>query len=185
MAKDPKPKGRPTDYDISYVARAEHYALLGATNDMMAKFFDVAPSTISLWMKIHPAFSEAIKMNRADADGNVVKALYKRAQGYTTKEVSFEKIGSKEEAMEINPAGEIDLTDENIFKIKTTVKEMPPDVAAAFIWLKNRQPELWRDKKQVEANHTGLNFNFNFKSGTKNEPLKDPDAPEQIDESNA
>src|SRR4029077_14811601 len=26
----------------------------------------------------------------------------------------------------------------------------PPDVAAAFIWLKNRDPERWRDSQQVE-----------------------------------
>ena len=30
------------------------------------------------------------------------------------------------------------------------VEHCPPDVAAAFIWLKNRDPERWRDAQQVE-----------------------------------
>ena len=28
-------------------------------------------------------------------------------------------------------------------------EHFPPDTAAAFIWLKNRQPHRWRDKKEV------------------------------------
>ena len=30
------------------------------------------------------------------------------------------------------------------------VEHCPPDVGAAFIWLKNRDPERWRDAQQVE-----------------------------------
>lgn len=30
-------------------------------------------------------------------------------------------------------------------------KALNGDTAAAFIWLKNRRPDLWRDKKEVEA----------------------------------
>ena len=30
------------------------------------------------------------------------------------------------------------------------VEHCPPDVGAAFIWLKNRSPERWRDVQNVE-----------------------------------
>jgi hypothetical protein len=30
------------------------------------------------------------------------------------------------------------------------VEHLPPDVGAAFIWLKNRDPEHWRDVQNVE-----------------------------------
>jgi hypothetical protein len=30
------------------------------------------------------------------------------------------------------------------------VQHCPPDVGAAFIWLKNRDPERWRDQQQIE-----------------------------------
>ena len=30
------------------------------------------------------------------------------------------------------------------------MEHLPPDVGAAFIWLKNHDPERWRDTQQVE-----------------------------------
>jgi hypothetical protein len=30
------------------------------------------------------------------------------------------------------------------------VEHCPPNVGAAFIWLKNRDPERWRDSQQIE-----------------------------------
>ena len=38
----------------------------------------------------------------------------------------------------------------------TYEEHFPPDTAAAFIWLKNRQPHRWRDKKEVHetGDHT-------------------------------
>ena len=32
------------------------------------------------------------------------------------------------------------------------IEHYPPDTTAAIFWLKNRQPEKWRDKKEVDAN---------------------------------
>ena len=31
---------------------------------------------------------------------------------------------------------------------------MPSDTTAAIFWLKNRQPQLWRDRKELDANVT-------------------------------
>ena len=35
---------------------------------------------------------------------------------------------------------------------KEYIEHYPPDTTAAIFWLKNRQPEKWRDKKEVDAN---------------------------------
>jgi len=32
--------------------------------------------------------------------------------------------------------------------VTEVTKHYPPDTAAAFIWLKNRRPDLWRDKQE-------------------------------------
>jgi hypothetical protein len=32
------------------------------------------------------------------------------------------------------------------------MKHYPPDTGACFIWLKNRDPENWRDKQDIELN---------------------------------
>jgi hypothetical protein len=38
-----------------------------------------------------------------------------------------------------------------------TVEHYPPDTTACIFWLKNRQPEIWRDKVEGQHLHT---FNF-------------------------
>lgn len=166
------PGGRPTDYREEYVEQAFNYALLGATNDQMAEFFGVAKSTFALWFKKSTEFSEAIKKGRHDADAQVVKSLYKRATGYTCREVTYEKIGSKEEAMEISREGEIEEVTEDMYKLKVTVKEIAPDPVSTFFWLKNRRPEIWRDKKEIDANLKG-DVVFKLINNADNDPLPD------------
>ena len=38
--------------------------------------------------------------------------------------------------------------------ITPTVKHYPPDTQAASLWLRNRQPQLWRDKTEVAVDAT-------------------------------
>lgn len=170
-----KPTGRPTDYRQEYDEQAFNYALLGATNDQMAEFFGVAKSTFALWFKKSTTFSESIKRGRHDADAQVVKSLYKRATGYTCREVTYEKIGSKEEALEISLQGEIEEVTEDMHKIKVTEKHIAPDPVSTFFWLKNRRPAQWRDKKDIDANVNG-NIVFKLITDGDNDPL-----PEQGD----
>lgn len=35
---------------------------------------------------------------------------------------------------------------------KEYIEHYPPDTTAAIFWLKNRQPEKWRDRKEIDAN---------------------------------
>ena len=44
---------------------------------------------------------------------------------------------------------------------KEITKEVPPDTTALIFWLKNRQPQKWRDKQQVEHS-TDTDFVFNI-----------------------
>lgn len=125
------PGGRPTKYKPEYAHQAQQHCMLGSDNERLAKLFGVCDATIYNWMREHPEFLEAIKKGREDADNAVAISLFKRATGYSHPE---EKI--------FQHNGEI---------IKTqTRKHYPPDTAAAFIWLKNRCPELWKDRKDNE-----------------------------------
>ncbi len=124
---DTKKNGRPDKYKPEYDKMAYNYCLLGATNEDLAKYFEVVVSTITAWINRHESFSSALKNGRANADANVSKSLYRRAIGYSHKE---EKIFCSE--------GEI-------IRAKT-IKHYPPEVVACIFWLKNRRPDLWRDK---------------------------------------
>lgn len=127
--------GRPSLYDASMNEAAEKLALLGMTDEEMAKFFGIDTSTFYEWMKTYPAFSEAVYAGKDIADANVASSLYKRATG---EHVLIEAVRKGKDG------------DHQVVKFRQFI---PADPGAALNWLKNRQPEKWRDKKEVE--HSG------------------------------
>lgn len=134
-AKKAPARGRPTLYRADYAEQARRLSLLGQTDAEMAAFFGVSERTFHGWKKSHPDFLQSIKEGKADADAKVAEGLYSRAVGYSHPDVHIS-----------NYQGEITVT--NI------VKHYPPDTAAAFIWLKNRQPDKWRDRIEHQADVT-------------------------------
>ena len=121
---------RPTDYRQEYAEQARKLCLLGFTDKQLAAFFDVNESTITRWKQKYPEFRTSIKSGKVVADAQVVESLFKRAMGMEVTEV------------------EVRGNDEN--KIKRVIKKyIPPDTTAQIFWLKNRQPELWREKSTV------------------------------------
>lgn len=127
--------GRPTEYQSVYAEQAYRLMLLGFTREKLAEFFQVNESTIYRWQEKHGDFCEALRKGGAYADAEVALALYDRAKGSVEPDVHVAVI-----------EGEI---------VTTAIdKHYPPDVGAARMWLKNRQPELWRDKVEVEEKAT-------------------------------
>ena len=139
MADDSKNLGgRPTKYRPEYNLQARKLMLLGATVADLADFFEVNTDTIYEWGHEHPGFSEAIKTGRGDWDDMVEKSLARRAMGYDCLETqlfAYEGI----------------VTDE-----RTVIKHYPPETAAAIFWLKNRRPEKWRDRREVDVINTDV-----------------------------
>jgi len=121
---------RPTKYKEEFPKQAYKLCLIGATDAQLANFFEVNPDTIYEWKKVHKEFSESLKEGKSVADGEVAKSLYHRAKGYSHKNVHVS-----------NYQGEITLTE--------LTKHYPPDTTACIFWLKNRQPNLWRDKREL------------------------------------
>lgn len=109
--------------------------MLGMTNDELAQFFEVSPSTVDKWLAEIPAFSCAIKEGRQIADARVVESLYKRATGYEHADVDIRTV-----TLPAGGGSEIVQT--------PIVKHYPPDAASMIFWLKNRQPAKWRDKPE-------------------------------------
>jgi hypothetical protein len=131
--KDPKdylPDGRPTKYRKVFDELAYRFTLLGATDKELASLFGVAKSTINKWKLAHPGFSDSITRGKFVADSNVAERLYQRAMGYEHDE---EKIFQYEG----QPV-----------RVKTK-KHYPPDTQAASLWLRNRQPDKWRDRTEL------------------------------------
>lgn len=134
--------GRPTKYEPHHAAIAARVVRLGGTNEDIAAVLRVAMSTVSKWLVEHPAFSEAVKGARDEADANVERALYSRAVGYSHPDTDIRTVAVGDGCSEI---------------VQTPItKHYPPDATSMIFWLKNRQPSRWREKVQVE--HSGLDF---------------------------
>lgn len=129
-----KKRGRKSEYKIEYADQALKLCLLGATDKELAEFFSVSEQTLNKWKKDYPEFLESLKKGKSIADANVASRLYNRAIGYNCKATKF-------------AASEGKITD-----LKEYIEHYPPDTTAAIFWLKNRQPEKWRDKKEVDTN---------------------------------
>ena len=129
-----KKRGRKSEYRIEYADQALKLCLLGATDKELSEFFSVSEQTLNKWKKDYPEFLESLKKGKNIADANVASRLYNRAIGYNCKATKFATSNGK-------------ITDSKEF-----IEHYPPDTTAAIFWLKNRQPEKWRYKKEVDAN---------------------------------
>jgi len=126
--------GRPTKYKEEYAEQARKLCLKGFTDKDLAEFFEVEEKTINNWKRDQPDFLHAIKSGKQYSDDAIVNSLYHKALGYSLTE-------EKEEESEDG------------FKKVKTIKQVAGDTTAMIFWLKNRQPETWRDKQNIE--HSG------------------------------
>lgn len=132
---------RPTKYNPKYhVAWAKSLAMEGLTDTEIAKRMEVTRSTLSKWKTEYSEFAEALEIGKEPADARVEQSLFKRAVGYKYKEkkviVTMDKDGNQMPA-----------------RIETIEKEVVPDVTAQIFWLKNRRPDKFRDKQDVDINN--------------------------------
>lgn len=134
----------------------EGWARNGLTDEQIAKNLGIAVSTLNEYKKRYPEFMESLKTGKEVIDFEVENALLKRALGYKYEEVTKERVLNKE-------------TGKYKFQVtKTVTKELAGDTTAQIFWLKNRKPNEWRDKKDIE--HSG-NINNPY-AGLTTEELK-------------
>lgn len=124
--------GRPTKYKPEYPKQAAKLCALGATDAQLADFFEVNEDTITEWKNVHPEFSVSLKDAKAAFDdATVERSLLQRATGYS------------------HPAVKI-FNDEGTPLEVPYTEHYPPDPTSMIFWLKNRQPQKWRDKQEHE-----------------------------------
>ncbi len=141
--------GRPSKYKPEFNDQAKKLCLLGATDKDLADFFGVNKDTINEWKKKHKGFSDSLKESKAEADARVVRSLYQRAIGYDHTDTHFASY-----------EGEI--------ISKEHMRHFIPDVTACIFWLKNRDPENWRDVHEIVGDlNIHINEKFKGKDGHK------------------
>lgn len=132
----------------------EGWARNGLTDEQIAKNLGIAYSTLREYRERYSALSAALKRGKEVVDTEVENALLKRALGYTYEEETIEELAN------------------GSTKTKTVTKHIPGDTTAQIFWLKNRKPDVWRDKTAIE--HSGeLTTNNNPFSGLTTTELKE------------
>ena len=139
-----KHRGQPTRYSAEvHVPWGASLARRGCSDAEIAEAFGVSVRTVYNWKGAHEEFLQAIKESKSKADEAVAASLYEKACGKATRRVKKvrEVIGAD--------GGKVRLTE-------VTEETMPPDTTAMIWWLKNRQPELWRDKPAQDDTDTAV-----------------------------
>lgn len=111
--------------------KLESWARDGLTDEQIAENIGINPATLYDWKKKYTKISESLKKGKEVVDIQVENALLKRALGYSYEEVKTEETADGE-------------------KVTTITKEVIPDTTAQIFWLKNRRPDKWRDKQDME-----------------------------------
>ena len=116
--------------------KLEGWARDGLTDDQIARNMGISRSTLNKWKNDHSDISDTLKRGREVIDLQVENALLKRALGY-----EYEEVSEKYEYGE--------MTERKVAK-----KHVIPDTTAQIFWLKNRRPDKWKDKQDVQVSGT-------------------------------
>ncbi|MBA9087485.1 transcriptional regulator with XRE-family HTH domain [Fontibacillus solani] len=117
--------------------KLEAWARNGLTDEQIADNIGISRSTLSEWKKKYSDISDTLKKGKEVVDIQVENALLKRALGYEFTEKTKERMIDAE-------SGEFKL-----ITTKEVVKEVVGDTTAQIFWLKNRKPDIWRDRRDI------------------------------------
>jgi transposase-like protein len=123
----------------------EGWARDGLTDEQIAHNMGIGTSTLYKWKNEHIEIVESLKKGKEVVDRQVENALLKRALGYKYNETTYEQVAIKD--------SEGKTIGYQMTETKIVTKEVHPDTTAQIFWLKNRKPEEWRDKQNIE--HSG------------------------------
>lgn len=103
-----------------------------------AELLGIHRTTLRNWKLTHDEIRRLYQSDGQDGDEErkkqVEEALLKRAIGYTQTEIT-RQVGK----------------DGKLGVVKTVEKQVMPSTTAQIFWLKNRRPDKWRDKQDIQV----------------------------------
>lgn len=124
------PFGRPSNYRPEYALFAKELCEQGATDAEVAHILRIGRRTLYAWLARYPDFREALRLGKEPANMRVERAFYERCTGYEVSAVKiFQHLGQP-------------------VKVSYT-EHVPADPGAAFNWLCNRDPDHWRNRREL------------------------------------
>lgn len=127
------------------LVKLEAWARDGLTDEQIAHNMGIATGTLYEWKKKYSEINEALKTGKEVVDIKVENALYNKALGY---KVDLKKTFKTRHVIYDSSTGK---KIEEHERLETGFDEVyvPPDTTAQIFWLKNRKPDIWRDRKEL------------------------------------
>ena len=122
----------------------EMWARDGLTDEQIAENLDISVASFYNYKNEHLEFLESLKKGKEVADYEVENALFKKALGYNAKIKKAFKVKEVlyENGKRLKETERIEYAEDEV--------HIPADTTAQIFWLKNRKPNVWRDKQEVE-----------------------------------
>lgn len=154
------------------LVRIQGWARDGLTDKQIAYNMGISRSTLNVWRKQFPDLSDTISKGKEVVDREVENSLLKRALGTKTTDKMYRMVHKDADVLEMerrrfsnqwkldHPKASLkEVKDAAIAEIPEykriqqteNVHELPPDVNAAALWLKNRRPDVWRNSLRSDT----------------------------------
>ena len=130
--------GRATSFDFRTIPIIRGMALSGSSDKQIAEFLGISPKTFEYWAGHIPLLVGALKDGRQFANANVAKSLYRQAVGYTIPEEKIFYDSKRGRAVRVRGK-----------------KFYAPNPVPGIFWMKNKDPDNWKDTRQVEQTGSG------------------------------
>ena len=121
------------------------WARNGLTEEQIAKNCGIKRQTLYEWKKKYPDIDDTIKKNKEIVDYEVENALLKKCFGYNAKVIKnfkVKKITYNDNGRKISETEELVEKEDEV--------HVSADTTAQIFWLRNRKPNDWRDKPQIQ-----------------------------------
>lgn len=139
--------------------RLEGWARDGLSDEQIAAKMGISPSTFYVWLNKYTEISEAIKNGKAPVDYEVENTMLKTAKGHFVTVKKPMKVRTEKRLRKKDKDGNeyetgviveehIEYVDEQMY--------IPPNVTAQIFWLKNRRPDMWRDRPEMKEDSEAL-----------------------------
>lgn len=112
--------------------KIQGWARKGLSNDQIAENMGIDRATLYRWADKYSDFRDALKRTKEITVYEVEDAMFKAAKGYFVEETKT-----------------ITNKDGKTLRIETNKKWIPPNTTAQIFYLKNKDPDNWRERNDL------------------------------------
>lgn len=138
----PEPLPTPPTYRPEFAEEARKCALARASDEALARHFDIPLATLHDWIAAVPEFAQAVRTGRKLGDIDMVDRFHQNGRGFTHPAVKiFRPFKPGEEALCV-----------------PYTQHHRPNTPAGIFWLVNRLPDQWRQKAETQDTLSHVNL---------------------------